>query len=216
MDIKECQIIISNIGKIMLGINSLLFLTGFFRNGKTYKKFTLYLISMSVIQFFTYYLWKVKANNIHLSHYYLVTQFILLSLFYYHLFKNKAQKIIVVSILVTVVSVLIIQSYLHPDLLYRFNLLEILCTSLTLVFFSIIHFYNSLSETKQFTYINSGIFIYVLSSTLIFCSGNIMTELDPSINRLVWFMNVVLYLVYQLLITFEWYQNFRKPTNITT
>jgi len=171
---------------------------------------------MSSIQIGSFWLWYNRVNNLHLSHYYLVTQFILLSLFYYHLYKNKIQKKITLSILLVVVSVLIVQSYLNPDLLYKFNLLEILCTSLTLVLFSVIQFYNSLSETKKFTYVNSGIFIYLLSSTLIFCSGNIMTELDPSINKLVWFMNVVLYLVYQLLITFEWYQNFRNHNNTIT
>jgi hypothetical protein len=167
---------------------------------------------MSIIQIASFWLWYNTANNIHLSHYYLVTQFIILSLFYYHLFKNKTQKIITISILVMVVSALIIQSYLHPDLLYKFNLLEIISTSLTIVLFSVIQFYNSLSETKKFTYVNSGIFIYILSSTLIFCSGNIMEDLDPSINRSVWFMNVILYLVYQILITIEWYRNFRKKT----
>ncbi|PTX63118.1 hypothetical protein C8N46_102521 [Kordia periserrulae] len=167
---------------------------------------------MGIIQVATFWLWYNSVNNLHLTHYYLITQFILLSLFYYSLFKSKAQKLLVSIILVTVVLVLMIQSYLMPQLLYRFNLTEILLTSLTIVFYSIIHFYNSLSEVKKFTYINSGIFIYVLSSTLIFCSGNIMTELDPSINHLVWFMNVVLYLVYQILITIEWFRNFKKKT----
>lgn len=165
---------------------------------------------MGIIQLSTFWLWYNSVNNIHLTHYYLITQFILLSLFYYSLFTNKKQKLLVATVLILVVTILIIQSYKEPELLYMFNLTEILLTSLTIVFYSIIHFYNSLSETKKFTYINSGIFIYVLSSTLIFCSGNIMTELDPSINHLVWFMNVVLYLVYQILISVEWFRNFRK------
>ncbi|AXG71541.1 hypothetical protein KORDIASMS9_03798 [Kordia sp. SMS9] len=165
---------------------------------------------MGIIQVATFWLWYNSVNNLHLTHYYLSIQFILLSLFYYSLFINKRQKLLVAIILILVVGILIVQSYFMPELLYRFNLTEILLTSLTIVFYSIIHFYNSLSETKKFTYINSGIFIYVLSSTLIFCSGNIMTELDPSINHLVWFMNVVLYLVYQILISVEWFRNFRK------
>lgn len=212
MGIADYQIIVSNIGKIVLGINAILFLIGFFRNGKAYKLFTIYLFLMSIIQFFTYYLWKEGLYNLHLSHYYLVIQFILLGLFYHTLFKSKTQKWLIISVLIFVVLILIIQSYLYPELLYRFNLLEIILTSLPVVFFSVIQFYNSLSEKKEFMYVNSGIFIYVLSSTLIFCSGNIMTELDPSINNLVWFMNVVLYLVYQILISVEWFLNFRKKS----
>lgn len=165
---------------------------------------------MGIIQVSTFLLWYNSVTNLHIAHYYLITQFIVLSLFYYSLFTNKIQKSLVAVVMVLVVLILIIQSYKVPDLLYKFNLTEILLTSLTLVFYSIIQFYNSLSETKKFTYVNSGIFIYVLSSTLIFCSGNIMTELDPSINHLVWFMNVVLYLVYQILISIEWFRNFRK------
>lgn len=212
MGIADYQIIVSNIGKIVLGINAILFLIGFFRNGKAYKLFTIYLFLMSIIQFFTYYLWKEGLYNLHLSHYYLVIQFILLGLFYHTLFKSRTQKWLIISVLIFVVLILIIQSYLYPELLYRFNLLEIILTSLPIVFFSVIQFYNSLSEKKEFMYVNSGIFIYVLSSTLIFCSGNIMTELDPSINNLVWFMNVVLYLVYQILISVEWFLNFRKKS----
>ncbi len=213
MGIADYQIIVSNTGKIVLCMNTVLFLIGFFRNEKAYKFFTVYLFSISIIQIFTYYLWTESLYNLHLAHYYLIIQFILLSLFYHALFKNKTQQWSVIIIMVFVLCILIIQSYLYPELLYRFNLLEILLTSLPLVFYSIIQFYNSLSETKKFTYVNSGIFIYILSSTLIFCSGNIMTELDPSINHLVWFMNVLLYLVYQILTSVEWFKNFRKKTD---
>jgi len=174
------------------------------------KLFTWYLFSMSIIQVATFWLWYNGANNLHLSHYYLVTQFILLSLFYYNLYDNKIQKKVTLIILLSVVGVLIVQSYLRPDLLYKFNLLEIILTSLPIVFFSVIQFYNSLSGTKKFMFINSGIFIYVLTSTLIFCSGNIVNDITTEFRTLLWFMNVVLYLVYQLLIFVEWYRNYRK------
>ncbi|QHI35500.1 hypothetical protein IMCC3317_08460 [Kordia antarctica] len=210
MNIVDYQIVISNIGKIVLGINTLLLLVGFFRNKKAYKFFTIYLVSITIIQAFTYYLWTKGANNLHVSHYYLTTQFILLSLFYHSLFKNKTQKRLVITILVLVIIILIVQSYIMPELLYKFNLVEILVTLLPLVFFSVIQFYNSLSGTKNFTYINSGIFIYLLTSTLIFCSGNIVNEITTEFRTLLWFMNAILYLVYQLLITMEWYFNFRK------
>lgn len=174
------------------------------------KIFTWYLFSMGLIQVATFWLWYNGVNNLHLSHYYLVTQFILLSLFYYNLYGNKTQKIVTVLILLSVVGVLIVQSYLRPDLLYKFNLLEILLTSLPIVFFSVFQFYNSLTETKKFMYINSGICIYILSSTLIFCSGNIVNDITTEFRTTLWFMNVTLYLVYQILISVEWFHNFKK------
>ncbi|EDP95986.1 hypothetical protein U8527_13845 [Kordia algicida OT-1] len=210
MGIADYQIIVSNIGKIVLGINTILFLIVFFRNEKAYKIFTGYLFLMSIVQFFTYYLWKEGVYNLHLAHYYLTTQFIILSLFYYTLFKNKTQKWLVISVLIIIVIILIIQSYILPELLYRFNLLEIVLTSLPIVFFSVIQFYNSLSEKRKFMYVNSGIFIYILTSTLIFCSGNIVNDITTEFRTLLWFMNVILYLVYQLLISAEWFLNFRK------
>jgi len=214
MSITDYQNIISNIGKIVLGINTVLFFVGFFRNGKAYKIFTAYLLSMSIIQLCTYYLWTQGTTNLHVAHYYLIVQFILLSIFFYFLFVDKSQKLLILTIFLLVIVGVFINSFIHPELLYKFSLIEILITSLPLVFFSIIHFYNSLSEKKKFTFVNSGIFIYILCSTLIFCSGNIVNEITTEFRTLLWFMNVVLYLVYQILITIEWFRNFRKKKSI--
>tara|TARA_R110001632_G_scaffold102272_1_gene210328 strand:+ start:6356 stop:6568 length:213 start_codon:yes stop_codon:yes gene_type:complete len=59
---------------------------------------------------------------------------------------------------------------------------------------------------KRFIYFISGLFAYILCSTLIFFAGNISGDTQ----RILWRVNNSLYILFQLLILVEWYKNFRK------
>lgn len=186
---------------------------------KAYKKsvslniFTLYLCVTLVIQLSFNYLFFQKINNLYLSHYYFIFQFILLSLFYRKLFKTAQLKRIVEIIFATVIIILTTQYINKPQIYFEFNLLEIVLTSLSIVTFSVIYFYQSLTEKMEFMYLNYGVFIYLLSSTLIFCSGNFVSSIEVLIGRILWFINSVLFIVYQILIFIQWYKTLRSKRN---
>ncbi len=210
MEVKDYQFFFSNLSKLILAINTILFFKRFFSRKKVYKIFSFYLLFILTIQIVSFAFWYLKKDNLYLSHFYFIIQFIILSLFYINLFNSKKQKKLVKTISLSVLFILAIQYINTPDLYYKFNLLEIVLTSLSLVSFSVIHFYNSLTEKMEFTNVNSGIFIYLISSTLIFCSGNFTNAYDSSLDKILWLFNSILFVVYQILIFMEWYKNYRK------
>ena len=151
-------------------------------------------------------------DNLFLSHFYFILQFILLGVFYLKLYENDTLKQVAKLIIILTIAVLGIQYIITPEVFFKFNLFEINLTSLVLVTFSAIYFTKSLKKQKQFLYVNSGVFIYLLSSALIFSTGNLMKELDKSVNKIIWQVNAFLYVFFQILIFIEWYKNYRIKT----
>lgn len=208
--------VFENLGVILLFINALLYSYSYFKNkkDKALRYFSIYLnltflvlsLSIVIIEYFN------KTNNLFLSHFYFIFQFIFLSLFYKKFF-TKTQKNWVNINFVLITVILVIQYYSNVSLFYKFNLLEILITSLPLVIYSIIHLYNSLGKPGKYMYINSAILIYLSVSTLIFILGNLINSIDRSLANNVWVLNKVFYIGYLLLILFEWRISLWKTKN---
>ena len=142
---------------------------------------TFYLICYFVVNFLTSYFAEKGINNHFLSHFYFIPQFILLSFFYKTLFTRFQNKIVNV-VLVIVLSILTIQYLLQPELLRIFNPLEVLLTNCSIIFYAILHLYNSLTEKGKFMYINAGILLYVSCSTLIFFLFRLINFKELEIN----------------------------------
>jgi len=188
---------------------SVIYLIGFTKNSKAYRLFAIYLFLIAVIQFISYYIGRggLKKPNLFMSHYYFISQFILLSLFYYELLK----KVIIKKILIVVLLALAYQYFEMPELYFKYNVLGITITQAIIVVYSMFYFYKSLNGKRDFLIVNVGVFIYLLSSVLIFASGNLMLNLNISKEtRLVLVnLNRGLMLVFQLLILVEWWRNYR-------
>tara|TARA_R110000823_G_scaffold19019_3_gene59015 strand:- start:644 stop:1207 length:564 start_codon:yes stop_codon:yes gene_type:complete len=180
---------------------------------KSHYIFTFYLFVMIIIQFFTSYLSSIGQNNLYLSHYYFIFQFILLSFFYLEIINNSFQRKIIKIAIPFCLFVLGIQYFLNNDLYEKFNLLEIFITSFFIIIFSMFHFYNILNEKKRYYYLNTGILLYLFGSTVLFLSGNLISRLDLALSKIVWILNLLLYIVYQIFILLEWREIFYKKTN---
>jgi hypothetical protein len=140
---------LANIGYLILLINLILFILGFPNQGKAYKIFTWYTGIMFIIQISSNILNSLKINNLFLSHFYFVGQFILLSFFYFVLLKGNYQKNIVKIGMLFGLSVLGIQYGYDTSLFFKFNLFEIFITSILLIIYATFHFYNMLNEKKR-------------------------------------------------------------------
>lgn len=188
-------------------LNSILYFKSYQKNLIAFKVFSFYLFIILIIQVISSYLQEQELDNLYLSHYYFIIQFLFLSFFYSKLIKQ----ITLIKVLTVIVIIsIIIQFYISPEIYFTFNLFEIIICSLPIVLYSFLFLIQNIDkENKDFLYINSGIFIYILSSTLIFSSGNLMPNLSKSVNSIIWTVNVFLYLVYQILIFVDWYKNFR-------
>jgi hypothetical protein len=199
-----------NFGIFLLFINVIVWATQFLKQGKTYRIFTIYLIVIFCIQLISNIMMRHSINNIYLSHLYFGSQFILLSLFYHSIFKQELHRSTLKIGLVAGLLILVIQFSLDFSLFYKFNLLEILLTSLLLIVFATIHFYNLLNEKKEFYYINIGLLMYLFGSTILFLLGNVTALLSSKWNLLVWTLNALIYVVFQFFILLEWMKSFSK------
>lgn len=202
--------ILVNIGYLILLINLILFILGFPNQGKAYKIFTWYTGIMFIIQISSNILIRFRMNNLFLSHFYFVGQFILLSFFYFVLLKGNYQKNIVKIGLLFGLSVLGVQYGYDTSLFLKFNLFEIFITSILLIVYAAFHFYNMLNEKKEFYYINVGILMYLFGSTVLFLVGNLTASLSLKWNKIPWILNAFLYVIYQIIILIEWKKSFYK------
>ena len=201
--------ILAYTGYFVLLINLILFSTQFFKETKAYKIFTIYLALSCIIQVWAEILIQQRSSNLFLSHFYFIGQFILLSGFYMQILKQDGtQNKIVTACLLVVLLILGVQYAYDSTLFFRFNLLEIVITSIVLVVLASFHFYNLLNEKKEFYYVNIGILVYLLGSTILFLVGNLMTSLSAAFNKIPWVLNSFMYLLYQIIILIDWKRRF--------
>ncbi|MGH2667366.1 hypothetical protein [Flavobacterium sp.] len=202
--------IFADIGYVILAINLLLFSKGFSKFGKAFRIFTLYTGVMFIIQMVSWLLKYLSINNLFLSHFYFIIQFIILSFFYLTILKENFQKKIVKIGLLLGLSALGIQYMINVNVFLSFNLFEIFITSFLLIIYATFHFYNLLNEKREFYYINMGILIYLFGSTILFLAGNLVATLFSKANRITWVLNALLYIIYQVFVWIEWQKSFSK------
>jgi hypothetical protein len=205
---------ITDIGYLILAINFILYLLKKNKNKELpYKVFILYLFVLVSIQLSGEYVQKFTSsgNNLFLTHYYFILQNILLSYFYYLILKSKKVKQLIKFVLPLTLASLTIQYSFFPELYYVFNVFEIFVCLIPLVIYALSHLFQTLgSPNKKYIYITSGILIFFLPHALVFSSGNLMPDLPTNVNKIIWYLNIILVVVFQLLIFIEWYKHFRK------
>lgn len=198
--------IFAYLGMFILALNFFLFLMIFSKKEKAFKIFSIYLVIMVIIQGSSAVYQILSINNIFLSHFYFILQFLLLSYFYLQILTIELQKKVVKLTIPICLIALAIQYYFNPELYYTFNLFEIFITSFSIIVFSMFHFYNMLGGKKNYYYINIGIFIYLFGGTFLFITGNLMNSLNISYANLTWMINSVLYIICQMYFLVEFKQ----------
>lgn len=202
--------ILSKVSLVILIINVILYFTGFLRKDKAYKYFSIYLFCIAVIQVIMMVLASKSQNNHFLSTYYLVLRFVFLSLFFYHLLNNinPIKGKIVKFASATACIFMAIQYIVQPELYYVFNSLGFFITSVLLILYSVLYLYEMLSQKLPFYYVTIGIFVYLISSALIFASAASIVSFKDSVSMTIWIVNAALFILYQLLILWEWKKQF--------
>lgn len=198
-------------GHFLLGINIILFFKSYRNQSIAFKIFTFYLLIILIIQLISTYLRMNKIENLFLSHYYFVGQFVLLSLFFKNIFKEAIFKNIILIIVAFILITLGVYYSIYPKDYYKFNTIEIIISSIPLIVYCFIFFLRRVEGVdKKFIYIISGLFLYLLCSTLLFTLGNFVNSSTSSFRKISWYSNALLYIVYQVLVFVEWYKHFRK------
>jgi len=185
----------------------LLYIKSFVSNNKAFKFFTIYLVTIAIIQFSLVFIVKTQlGSNIFLSHFYFMLQFVLLSLFYAELLKFKW----IIGVMGFVLIGVTCQFIDDPSLFYRYNPTGFMVTQLLIVIYALLYFYKALSKKSAFLIVNIGILFYLLSSALIFASGNLIfdVKIPEYVSAKLGDINIVLYLAFQCLIFVEWWKNY--------
>lgn len=201
--------ILAYLGNFLLFVNVLQFFKGFSKNGKAFKIFAFYLILMFFTQISVSTLKLLSINNLFLSHFYFIIQFIMLSCFYLNLNMNDLQKRIIKISLFFCIALLVIQYTLDAEQFFKFNLFEIFITSFLIIIYAVFYLYNLLDQKeKKFYYINLGIIIYLFGSTVLFLAGDLLTLYALRLEISIWVLNALLFIIYQILIFVEWKKSF--------
>ena len=204
--------LLANFGHLLVAINCILFFKSYRNYSTAFKIFAFYLATILIIQLTSKYLRSFKIENLYLSHYYFIGQFLFLSFFFKQLLKHVFYKKMISFMLFTVLSMLAIYYSVYPSAYYSYNIFEIVITSVPLLLYCLLFFIQKIEKSnKKFNYVVSGLFLYILCSTLLFTAGNI----EAGIKSVIWYSNVSLYIIYQLLIFIEWYIHFRKSESST-
>lgn len=198
------------LGYFTLTIDLILYTYSFFRKKKANVFLVYYLAFSFLMQFSMETLYHLRMNNLFLVNIFIIGQMILLGLFYNSLFSVKSQKRFVLISVGVALLILAVQFIMDWNQFLRFNLFEITLTSLLVVIFALIHFYNMLTETKVYYYVSIGVVFYLLASTVLFLIGNLTHNLSKEFKFLSWQLNAVLLVIYYGFILYEWKRSFSK------
>lgn len=197
----------SAFGLILLFANVICFLVTKkkFKTNKLYKSLLCYLVIYFIIELTCNTLGFLKPNsNNFVSHFAFNIQYVILSLFFYQLFKTKASKRLVIGLFISFIITNSFYYFSNPELFWEFNLYEITYISSVTIGLTLIHLYQNLGETKSYFYFTIGVSTYMLTSCLIFLTGNIQLVFleKPYID--IWVFNSGFFILYQVLIFKEW------------
>ena len=192
---------------ITSAILCLLYLIGFFKHGKAYKIFTIYLIGVLTIDYVSsnLYSW-FRIYNVFMHHFYELFQFVILSYFFSLLLKTRAQ-LFTVYILLIVLPIFLLSRYLiNPNLFFEYNLLETYLTTIPLIIYSSMHLYNNLGEKSEFYYGNVGLLFYLFTSTFIFLLYRLVVifDIEDTINDLMVNINITLQYIKFAFFFYQW------------
>lgn len=199
---------------LILLLNLILYSYSFFRKEKANVFFVSYLAFSFLLQIYMEIIYFLRGNNLLAINIFFVGQMILLGLFYNSLMHIKTQKLFVKTSLIIALLVLGVQFIMDPNQFFKFNLFEITLTSLLIVVFALIHFYNMLTDNKEYYYISIGIVFYLLTSTVLFLVGNLSPELSLDLKYITWMLNAFLIVVYQLFILYDWIKSNPKKGSL--
>lgn len=192
----------------ILVINFTLYAISFFKKEKVNGFFLAYLLYATIMQLGLELLYHLHLKNLFLMNLYFIGQMIVIGLFYSSLMNSRSQKTIIQTTMVLNVITIGVQSWLDYEQFFKYNLLVIVITNLSVIVFAVLHLYNMLTSEKKYYYFTIGLILYLLASTLIYIVGNINVKLSDDFKFLLVYFNSFLLIVYYLFILNDWRVSF--------
>ncbi len=163
-----------------------------------------FILFSAVIEIVSKILWYQKENNLPLLHLYVLIGFLLLIWFYHHVLKEYLQRNVLLSI-ACCFSIFTVINSIAFETIYTFNSTALSIQAILLIIISIFTFIVLMNDIvkenrsglhKSLNWINSGIFVYYLSSLMVFYFGNVFIQYySPLTNQYLWCMHSLFLMV---------------------
>ena len=193
----------------LIFINFILCSLNFNKVGSAFKTLCLY---MGFIAFFVILLkfsYQINIHSFFISHIFFFGQFFFLSTFYSQIMREKLQQKFIYYTQIIVPILLLTQYFFNPELLNKFNLLEIYLISFLIIIYVLFHFYDMLNVEKYFYYNSVAILVYQLGTVILYSTGNLFLEHNPKLNLFTFDLINILGIITQA-ITFIGWRNYYK------
>ncbi len=168
------------------------------------------LIGILYIELTIAYLSHLSIPNVHLTHYYTIGQFFILSMIYYGHLK-KFQRVVPIGIVLF--SSILIYQLIDSKIEYnKFNTTGFLVSACLLMTYAFFYYIEHIKEKKYWDTFNVGLFLYLGGSSIIFLTMNSWKDLEAW-NMFIWTINGGLIILYQGFITATIYRFHRIQKN---
>lgn len=204
---ESALLAIMSIAQLFIFIPLLTIVFRYRRFNMVYKLISILLVCAGIISFIAYILYKKKINNMMISHFYTIVEYLLWSLIYIRLFDNSLVKKGIISSIIIVVTFTILNMIFWQSL-DMYNSYSKTVESAFLLCFSIGWFYKVFVdqsihrlETHPFFWINAAVLIYFSGAFLLFVTNNFLMEI-PLIEFLeAWALHGIFIMIHYLFIS---------------
>ena len=205
-------------GKILLIVNALILLLMCALHYFKYKSImsrSMILLMMLLfgtvyIELASWHLYNRNVPNLHLTHFYTIGQFLLISVIYYKLLDKFK---LAIPIGVILFSSVLIYQLLDSKIIYdEFNTSGFLVSACILIGYAFLYFVEHISEKKYWDSFNVGLFLYLGGSSIIFLTLSNLRDLKDW-HMFLWTINGVLIIFYQAFISITIYRYYRGVKN---
>lgn len=164
-----------------------------------------------------------EINNLPLLHIYTLGEFILLSIYYRILFKEKLNTFGLFIFFIPVISIIIILNSIFLESIYGFNSYAKTLVQCILIGYSLFYFIRidarieerNIKEKARLM-VNTGILIYYSGSLFIFMFSDFFLKYGDGLHRNFWMLNVTLNLIFQLVILSAIWMIFKNKKYISS
>lgn len=211
---------LENLGSFLPIVLLTLFLVRYNQNKQIegYKSYCIYLGFIMLVSSVSHILFYLRIPNLFFSHVYFIGESVFLILFFKELVTGYQKKVsnLLLATVISTLSILIILDVFDFYLIEPFSPFIILICAIPIFILSIIHLYNSVSNSLRFLYITFGIIVYKMISVFAFILQNFANTGNhfDKFSFLLWKLNSIFLVCYYSLIFFEWYKNFRRKKTV--
>lgn len=176
----------------------------------------LLLLGTLFIELYSLHLYKRNTSNIHLTHYYTIGQFFILSIIYFNQLKRFK---LAVPIGVIIFSGVMIYQLITAKIVFdQFNIIGFLVSAVILICYAFFYYIEHITVRRYWDTYNFGLFFYISGSSVIFITMDNAKDFGASYIY-VWIINALLVVLYQVFISitiYRFHRNQKKQDGISS